>query len=185
MKVVHYKEEYRDDMHNICIHTGSPDNLVNPQHHDFSLLMYCDPYLDHGKNFVLLDDEDKPVGYILCAPNYEEFKEYMPNYFQKIQEVAPSFMYRCDISEYEPYKDIYPAHLHIDILENTTGKGNGTLLMNTLLTSLKEDGVKGIMVGVAKDNIRAFNFYQKMGFQVLEENEGGYTLGQSLMEINY
>lgn len=182
MKVIPYEEKYREACHDICIHTGSPDNLVNKQHHDFSLLMYCDPYLDHGKNFLLMNDEDEAVGYVLSISDYNSFKDYMQGYFEKIKEVAPSFVYRCDISEYEPYKDIYPAHLHIDILEKGTGKGNGTMLMKTLLNSLKEDGVKGIMVGVAKDNIGAFNFYKKMGFEVLEENEGGYTLGQSLVE---
>lgn len=182
MKVIPYEEKYREACHDICIHTGSPDNLVNKQHYDFSLLMYCDPYLDHGKNFLLLNDEDEAVGYILSISDYNSFKDYMQDYFKEIKRVAPDFVYRCDISEYEPYKDIYPAHLHIDILEKGTGKGNGTMLMTKLLNALKEDDVKGIMVGVAKDNIRAFNFYQKMGFKVLEENEGGYILGQSLVE---
>lgn len=180
MKVIPYEEKYREVVRDICIHTGSPDNLVNRQHHDFSLLMYCDPYLDHGRCYLLQDETGCIKGYILCADNFEEFKKYMPSYFQKIKEVPPDFMYRCDISEYVPYASIYPAHLHIDILEEGCGKGSGTLLMQTLLKDLRKDHIKGIMVGVAKDNQRAFHFYQKMGFQVLTEEEGGYALGQTL-----
>lgn len=180
MKVIPYEEKYRDTVRDICIHTGSPDNLVNKEHHDFSLLMYCDPYLDHGRCYLLQDENACIKGYILCAESYTEFKEYMHSYFEKIKEVAPSFVYRCDISEYAPYENKYPAHIHIDILEDGCGKGSGTLLMQTLLHDLGKDGIKGVMVGVAKDNIRAFRFYQKMGFQILEESAGGYTLGQSL-----
>lgn len=180
MKVIKYQEKYREKCHDICIHTGSPDNLINKEHHDFSLLMYCDPYLDHGRCFLLEDDNEEVQGYILCAEDAKEFLEYIPRYFERIKEVAPSFVYRCDVSEYEKYMKDYPAHLHIDILEAYCGKGSGTLLMNTLLDSLKNDGIKGIMVGVAKDNTRACSFYKKMGFQILEESEGGYVMGQQL-----
>ena len=94
--------------------------------------------------------------------------------------VAPSFVLRCDISEYEAYQKEYPAHLHVDILEDCCGKGSGTLLMHTLLDALKKEHVPGIMVGVAKNNQCAFNFYQKMGFEILVEAEYGYILGQKL-----
>ena len=43
MKVVPYTEQYRDDVRRICIDTASPDNKVNPEQHDFTLLMYGDP----------------------------------------------------------------------------------------------------------------------------------------------
>ena len=52
--------------------------------------------------------------------------------------------------------------------------------MHTLLDALKKEHVPGIMVGVAKSNQRAFNFYQKMGFKILVEAEYGYVLGQKL-----
>lgn len=180
MKIIPYNDTYRDAAHDIAIQTGSKDNLVNKQHHDFTLLMYCDPYLDHGKCFLLLDDEGNAQGYILSIEDGKEFKEIMKPYFKKIHEVAPDFECRCNLEEYEKYLDEYPAHLHIDIKENYTGNGNGTALMTTLLDALRKDGVKGIMVGVAKDNERAFRFYQKMGFSILESGPYGYTLGQKL-----
>ena len=180
MRVIPFAEKYRDKCHEICIHTGSPDNLVNEEHRKFSLLMYCDPYLDHGKCFLLQDDQGEIQGYILCAESYASFKEYIQEYFEEIKKVAPSFVLRCDISEYEAYQKEYPAHLHVDILEDCCGKGSGTLLMHTLLDALKKEHVPGIMVGVAKNNQRAFNFYQKMGFEILVEAEYGYILGQKL-----
>ena len=131
--------------------------------------------------FLLLQDDQQDIqGYILCAESYASFKEYIQEYFEEIKKVAPSFVFRCDISEYEAYQKEYPAHLHVDILEDCCGKGSGTLLMHTLLDALKKEQVPGIMVGVAKNNQRAFNFYQKMGFKILVEAEYGYALGQKL-----
>lgn len=182
MRIIPYEEKYKDVVRDICIQTGSKDNLVNKEHHDFTLLMYCDPYLEHGKCFLLMDDDEKVQGYILCAPSYQQYREYIKDYIVQILKVSPSFACRCDTSEYAEYADLYPAHLHIDILESCTGKGNGTMLMQTLLEALRKENVKGIMVGVSKDNERAFRFYQKMGFQVVEESKYGYTLGQKLEE---
>lgn len=180
MQVIPYEEKYKDIVRDICIQTGSKDNLVNKEHHDFTLLMYCDPYLEHGKCFLLMDENEEVQGYILCAPEYREYREYIKEYVLRIMKDAPSFISRCDTSGYAQYQDTYPAHLHIDIMESCTGKGNGTLLMKTLLEALRREHVKGIMVGVAKDNERAFSFYKKMGFKVIEESQYGYTMGQSL-----
>ena len=180
VKIIPFEEKYREDMYAICIDTGSKDNLDNREHRDFSILMYCKPYLDHGRCFLLLDEEEKPQGYILCADTGREFLAQMQTYMQKIRKVAPSFAHRCDIREYEKYVEEYPAHLHIDIRECYTGHGRGTALMKTLLESLQKDKVEGIMVVVGADNTRAYNFYQKMGFKILEENSLGAALGRKL-----
>jgi ribosomal protein S18 acetylase RimI-like enzyme len=180
MKIIPYEEKYRQDVRQICLETGSADNFVNQQHHDFTLLMYCDPYLDHGRCFLLLDDEGKVQGYILSAIDNRTFIKKMQPYFDEIKRVAPDFVSRCDMSEYEKYMDAYPAHLHIDILESYTGHGRGTALMQTLLDSLRKDHIKGIMVGVAADNSRARSFYEKMGFKVIESDQYGAVLAQKL-----
>lgn len=181
MKIVPYEEKYRKDMQRICIDTGSPDNRVNEEHRRFSLLMYCDEYLDHETAFVLLDDENIPQGYILCAENYDTFRENMEPYLEKIRQECPSFAQRADISEYEPYQKEYPAHLHIDIEEKYAGHGRGTALMNTLKEYLKRKHVKGLMLGVDKHNTRAFSFYHKMNFHVLKEDEDSALMGIDLL----
>lgn len=180
MKVVPYTEQYRDDVRRICIDTASPDNKVNPEHHDFTLLMYCDPYIDHETVYVLLDDEDKPRGYIMCAEDYEKFAEDVQPYLEKIRKECPNFASRADITMYEARKDEYPAHLHIDIEESYTGNGHGTALMKTLVAHLKEKHVRGVMLGVDKHNRRAVSFYTKMGFRVMSETEGGAEMGMKL-----
>lgn len=180
MKVVPYTKEYREDVRRICIDTASPDNKVNPEHHDFTLMMYCDPYVDHETAFVLLDDEDKPRGYILCAEDYEKFAVNIDPYLQKIRKECPNFANRADISMYKKEAEEYPAHLHIDVEESYTGNGHGTALMQTLIAYLKERHVKGLILGVDKNNLRAVSFYKKMGFKVLDETEGGAEMGMKL-----
>lgn len=180
MKIVPYSSEYREDMRRICIDTASPDNKVNPEHHDFTLMMYCDPYIDHETAFILMDDEDRPRGYILCAEDYPSFAEHIAPYLEKIRREFPNFANRADISLYEKYQDEYPAHLHIDIEESYTGNHHGTKLMQTLIAHLKENHVKGLILGADANNTRAVSFYKKMGFQAIEEKDGGVVLAMKL-----
>lgn len=180
MRVVPYSDVYRDDVRRICIDTASPDNKVNPEHHDFTLMMYCDPYIDHNHAFVLLDDEDRPRGYILYAENYESFASDIEPYLQKIRKECPNFANRADISMYKAAAKEYPAHLHIDVEESYTGNGHGTALMQTLIQHLKEKKINGLILGVDKNNVRAVSFYKKMGFCILHETEGGADMGMKL-----
>jgi GNAT superfamily N-acetyltransferase len=183
MKIIPYEEKYRKDVQNICIATGSSDNLVNPEHYRFTLAFYCDPYLDAGKAFLLEQDE-KICGYILCCPDWKTFQPAMKPYLEKIRKECPHFVQRTDCSAYERYAEQYPAHLHIDILEGYTGNGSGTALMNTLIDWLKKQGTAGIMTGAAKDNPRAVGFYHHCGFRTLEEDEVSCLLGRRICVRN-
>ena len=74
----------------------------------------------------------------------------------------------------------YPAHLHIDILEQYTGQHGGSILMNALLDHLKKVNCPGVCLGVSRTNERAFGFYRHFGFEILAEEEGGWFLGLKL-----
>jgi N-acetylglutamate synthase-like GNAT family acetyltransferase len=87
-----------------------------------------------------------------------------------------------EMAFYERFKDEYPAHLHIDILEAYTGSGNGKALIARALETMRADGVKGVILGVAKANERACRFYQACGFRILEEDDRGYAMGMSLAQ---
>lgn len=62
----------------------------------------------------------------------------------------------------------FPAHLHIDIMEQAQRKGNGRVLINTLLASLKSHGVKGVHLEMHRSNVGALAFYTKLGFQPVD-----------------
>ena len=52
--------------------------------------------------------------------------------------------------------------------------------MKTLIDHLKANHVRGLILGADKNNTRAVSFYKKMGFEAIEEDEGGVVLAMKL-----
>ena len=183
-KIRKYTPEYRQRMEEICIATASEKACTDEVHGKFTKLMYCDMYLDHGEALMLMNEKEEVVGYILAAKDIGTFLQKTKETREEITGLGEYYKNRAE-AEWDSLlqrAEEYPAHLHIDILEEYTGGGNGTRLMGEMLKELKEQGVRGVTLGVARSNERAFAFYQKMGFEILGEDEGGYALGMRLKE---
>ncbi|KAF2005819.1 GCN5-related N-acetyltransferas-like protein [Amniculicola lignicola CBS 123094] len=72
--------------------------------------------------------------------------------------------------------EMYPAHLHIDILPTHTGKGYGTNLVSTYLEKIKGLGATGVHLGMVAENIKARRFYERLGFRLFDEvMDGGVS----------
>lgn len=160
----------------ICIETAPPFLCSNDKRREYTLLMYNRYYtrvLQHS--FVAVDENDKPVGYILCAPDY---KSYEQDFFRKeltdIRRLGIfcSISARSEVCSVSKYAKEYPAHLHIDILPAYQRRHIGKELMNTLFHHLKEQKVNGLMLSVSRDNKGAIAFYEKCGFRVLLKGAG-------------
>ena len=179
-----YTSEYRKQMEDICLATASEKARTDILHGIFTLKMYCDLYLDHGEVLMLVDEKNQAAGYVMAAPDIRSFLKESEEDRKEITVLGEHYKNRAEAewNGYLTYADRYPAHVHIDLLESETGSGNGTRLMKAMLEKLKSQNVKGVMLGVAKANERAVKFYQKMGFQVLEQDEGGYAMGIRLQE---
>jgi ribosomal protein S18 acetylase RimI-like enzyme len=76
--------------------------------------------------------------------------------------------------------DQYPSHLHIDLLEKAQGRGIGKAMMLIVLETLREQGSKGVHLGMGAQNSRAFAFYTKLGFTLLDKNDDEWTMGLNL-----
>ena len=120
--------------------------------------------------FVLADDTDTPVGYILCEPDYKRYRKV----FRKKDVPAIYSIYKKDgVSAWflpVPFSFFgrkYPAHLHIDILPEYQNKGYGRLLVNELLTELHKRQVKGVMLTADAENDGAIRFYKRLGFETV------------------
>lgn len=185
MKIIPYEPRFRSKAEKICLATASQRARCDDVYRQFTLWMYCDPYLDHETAYLLLDETGSAAGYILCAENFEEYCRRMAPYAEKIRSLGEEYARRIDgeMEEYGRHAAEYPAHMHIDILDSFTGKGSGTALLGTLTDHLKQKGVRGLMLGVGRDHMKAVHFYQKNRFQVIEEDEGGFTMGLNLEEI--
>lgn len=61
----------------------------------------------------------------------------------------------------------YPAHLHINLLPEAQGSGNGGYLLKHQMRSLQMAGVKGVHLGINQHNTGVMSFYEKHGFKEL------------------
>ena len=179
MRVAPYTPVMKEEIRAIHMATASERARTDQRHGRFSLLMYCDEYLDHETAYVLVDDDENPAGYILCAENAYEWAEHMKPYAEEIRALGDPYDKRvsAQIEEYQLAAAEYPAHLHIDILEKYTGRHGGSMLMETLRSHLQSSGCLGVCLGVGRANERAFSFYRHFGFEILAEDEGGWFLG--------
>jgi ribosomal protein S18 acetylase RimI-like enzyme len=76
----------------------------------------------------------------------------------------------------------YPAHLHIDLLPAFQGNGHGRALMDTFCAAMADAGTAGVHVSVVRENVRAFGFYDRLGFTRLDVDDPGPVvyLGRAL-----
>ncbi len=59
----------------------------------------------------------------------------------------------------------WPAHLHIDLLPETVGRGVGSALMKIWLDRLRYMKVPGCHLGTLAENHRAIAYFEAMGFR--------------------
>jgi ribosomal protein S18 acetylase RimI-like enzyme len=189
-KIRPYKKKDFESVYEVCLKTGDAGRDATHLYKDPKALghLYVGPYvtLEPSLAFVL-EDALGVCGYVLGAFDTKTFymrfiKEWLPP-LQKLYPEPQSDpkTWTCDERIYHEihHPDIknylvlepYPSHLHIDLLTRAQGQGNGRRMMNTLLEALKARGSRAVFLAMHPENKRAFVFYQKMGFHVIEEAE--------------
>jgi len=144
--------------------------------------------------FVAVNEVGRPAGYIVGTSDTRAYNDWMQEVW--LPPLQAHYRSQCEYksdAEHELLKTLfkgpgeglwqnlgYPAHLHVDLLEELQGKGLGRSLMQTFIREAKRRGAAGIHLGVDGRNIRAFGFYEKMGFTILETQSWGSTFGLSL-----
>jgi ribosomal protein S18 acetylase RimI-like enzyme len=195
-----YEPEFLPDLYRICLETGDSGKDASAAFTDPELLgaFYAAPYaiLEPDLTFVL-QDETGVCGYILGTRDSNRFAtwmehEWLPAWRSKypltIAHVSPETLsYQERIiglihRGYTPYDCVpeYPAHLHIDLLPRAQGQGWGRALMNTFLNRLRALEVPGVHLGVGKSNPGAIQFYERLGFARLKEEEYTWVMGMKL-----
>jgi ribosomal protein S18 acetylase RimI-like enzyme len=64
---------------------------------------------------------------------------------------------------------MYPAHLHINLLPAWRGKGLGRSLMDHYLNQLQMEGITGVHLTTTSYNTAACRLYESEGFQLIDE----------------
>lgn len=166
------RESDLSDVEYVCRVTAGVEESPDPATKLIMTRMFSTYYVreSYNNSFVLADENDKAVGYLLCEPDYKRFNKI----FRKID--VPEISAINKKSGFRawtfpiPYNILgrkYPAHLHIDLLPEYQGKGYGKIMIETLLDDLKEKNVKGIMLMASAQNTGAIRFYTRLGFKTL------------------
>lgn len=177
------KKDFRY-VQDICVATSSFASDDTPANRVLLCAMYCDYYLDNQSShcFVAVDENDIPVGYILCAVDTDDYQEKMAeNYLPLVRKLSSKqfFEYNAQLKIAERYvRSGYTAHLHVDILSDYHRQGIGTQLVNALEDHLKALYVEGLHLVCSSKNEVARAFYEKMGFEDIDYIVGSVVYGK-------
>ncbi|MEV0747741.1 GNAT family N-acetyltransferase [Streptomyces sp. NPDC050273] len=189
-----------DRLYDICLRTAASGKDATGSFEDPRLPgdIFLAPYLRYAPDLAwVLARPDRPAsGYVLGVADTASFertleREWWPGLRARREGVpfregsrdafARKWIDRPPTAPAE-VAAAYPAHLHIDLLPEAQGGGNGSRLIHTLLGALRSRGVHGVHLGVGKANAGAVGFYRHLGFEVLAEDPNSFTLGMKLLE---
>lgn len=91
-------------------------------------------------------------------------------------------VYKADCSmlrEWPQTLQLYPAHMHIDILPEHQRKGYGTVLINAFFDAVKARGAAGVHLDMVQTNTTGLAFYTRIGFGVCEQVLDGGASGKT------
>ncbi len=190
----------KNNIINICFHTGYMGEDARSHFHDKKLfgLLFCSyyPKFESHNSFIAVTKEngkEKVIGYVLCSLDTKEQEiKYKKRFQWKILVrlvLITSWKYFHDfklvlsfISRMLRYKgrnggeiamhDQYPAHLHVDVMEEYQNKGIGTQLIKRLEEHLKKKKIAGICLGTSERNYKSIPFYKKHGYRLLKVSSG-------------
>ena len=192
-----FKEEDRPGLYHVCLATGDSGASALHLYNQKDMLgeIYVGPYLSFQPELSLTLIQDGVSGYALAALDTRSFedtlsKKWWPSILEKYTNSSPEnfnerennlfgYIQNPPLRPEEVVKH-YPSHLHIDLLEKTQGRGIGKAMMHLLLDMLREKGSKGVHLGMGSQNARAFAFYTKLGFTLLDKNDDEWTMGLKL-----
>ena len=191
MEIRTYRPEDRDDCYDVCLRNGLAGSDATGIYSDDRLIpdIFCGPYVDLEPELAfVVDDGARVVGYTYGTADTREFvarftAEVLPGFILRHASPAtgaarPGKAQR-EMTELGlhpermliPEVDLYPAHLHIDLLPSAQGQGLGRQLIDGLVGALLVRGVPGVHLEMDPSNLGAGLFYSKLGFTRLRSSD--------------
>lgn len=175
------KIEDRIAVEQICIATASAKAKATAESVQSTLLLYADFYVKNCRDhcFVAVNQNGQVVGYILCAPDYTFYrKEFTKSELASLLAKGLNYFFMGigEMVAQIPFRKKYPAHLHIDILDEYQRQGIGHKLMDALINHLKSQEIGGVVLFVDPNNEKGINFYKKYGFSSLSRHAMGLRI---------
>jgi ribosomal protein S18 acetylase RimI-like enzyme len=177
-----YRPSDRAHVYEVCRRTADAGNDATGIYSDDDLMpdLFAGPYLAFEPELAfVVDVGDRVAGYVLAVPDTRAFvewfaREWVPR-LARFEHVDPPETPEDAIVHlgYRPERmlipevDEYPAHLHIDLLPELQGQGFGRELVRTLLSALRERGIRRVHLAMDPANLSARAFYDRLGFEEL------------------
>lgn len=189
-----------DRLYEICLRTAASGKDATDSFEDPRLPgdIFLAPYLRYAPDLAwVLARPDRPAsGYVLGVADTVSFERTLEREWwpalrarrgaEPVREGTADAFARTWIDRPPTVRaDVaaaYPAHLHIDLLPEAQGGGNGSRLIHTLLGALRARGVRGVHLGVGKANTGAVGFYRHLGFEELVDEPAALVLGMDLQD---
>jgi ribosomal protein S18 acetylase RimI-like enzyme len=189
----------REAAYAVCLKTGDDGQDATALYEDPEALgrIFVGPYFAFEPELTfVLEDTAGVCGYVMGALDSKRFyQDYLQHWVPALQQQFPAptgdptgwnrtmriyhDYHHPDVYCPEPY-ELYPSHLHIDLLPRAQGQGWGRRMMEHLMTALRTKGSPGVHLGVGQVNDRAILFYRKLGFTELARVRDVLYLGRRL-----
>ena len=185
MKIRKYQSKDKQRVIEICLKNADIDASTSEDTVKFIEYTFCRYYIEvEPENcFVAVDENDVPYGYVYGAGDFDNYRQKFEPYLETVAGLKNgAFTADVYVEMYNHYiyKDEYPAHLHIDVLDGHRGEGTGAKLIENYCENLRSRGIKGVMLIVGSDNDGGRNFYEKNGFTLLNDRPFGAAYGKKL-----
>lgn len=185
-------------VYEICLLTADAGNDGRTVYRDPDLPghVWAGPYValepEHG--FVVTDEADVPVGYVLGAADSRRFEaaaetSWWPDLRVRYpvdadrtgigDRLAVQLIHRPSTADPDLVDD-FPSHLHIDLLPAAQGRGDGRRLIERFVESVATAGSTGVHLGVSPRNPRAIGFYEALGFGFLVRDDHRVVMGRRI-----
>lgn len=182
--------------YHVCLKTGDHGRDGEPYYTDDPDALgriFVGPYLTFEPALSwLLEDEQGVCGYTLAAFDSRDFyaryeRQWRPVLCQQFPlpagdpatwsraQMVHSWYHHPDYYCPEPY-DLYPSHMHIDLLERARGQGIGRRMIEQGLAALAQRGSPGVHLCVSAQNTPALAFYDRLGFHELSRTGSPPTI---------
>ncbi|MEV7972260.1 GNAT family N-acetyltransferase [Cellulomonas sp. NPDC089187] len=183
-------------LYQVCLLTGAAGQDATADYRDPDLLghLYAGAYPTADPSLTwVVRDEQGVAGYLVATDDSAAFAAWQEqHWWPELREryPLPGTGLPADLRAIEtihagqpPRAELverFPAHLHIDLLPRTQGRGMGRRLIETLVGELRARGVPGLQLGVAETNTGAIAFYERVGFDTASRHDWGRMLVMDL-----
>ena len=169
-KIRKYRIGDKENLRYICRETAGEYFLKSERLHDAVPVIYSDYFTENEPEniFVLADENDKAVGYIICSADDRLFYKKMQSvYVPRAVRVHAGMLPVClgYLAAMRRGGKKNSVHLHIDILDEYQHMGYGTQLIDALRAELHNRGIENLSVNTINRGESAYKFYMKYGFR--------------------